>query len=356
MTKVVERLREIGVEPDVGVGGTGVVAKIDTGIPGPTVLVRAELDALPVTEANDVDYRSVASGRMHACGHDANLAVLLTAAAVLQRNRDVLKGRIVLIFQPAEEAGRGARAMLDDGALDGIDVDSAIDLHVSANHPTGVVGVYDGQYTCSTDAFRIQVRGAAGHAANPSAAIDPVTVAARIVLALGSLVPNEVSPMDRAVVGVTTINGGSSTNVIPETVELSGSVRAFRPETRDLLIKRVSEMSDAIARTHRATSSTVWGSSTPALINSSTEVARLKACAPGIAGVRDVIDKSPTMGGEDFGLWAEQAKASCYFFIGSNGGPASAWPHHHPNFDVDESVLPIAAELLSVFVGEALQR
>lgn len=354
MQRVAERLREIGIEPRTGVGGTGVIAIIDTGTPGRTVLARAELDGLPVVEANEVDYRSTARGRMHACGHDANMAILLAAAAVWQRSREALNGRIVLVFQPAEEAGRGARAMLDDGALHGIEVDTAVDLHVSANHPTGVVGVHDGQYTCSTDAFRIQVQGVAGHAASPANAIDPVSVAARIVLALGSLVPNEVSPMDRAVVGVTTINGGSSPNVIPDIVELTGSVRAFRSPTRELLLRRVEEISEATARTHRATCRTVWGSSTPPLFNTSSTVADLKRCAASIPRVTEVIDKSPTMGGEDFGYWAQAAKASCYFFIGSNGGSTSAWPHHHPNFDIDESVLPIAAELLSVFVAEAL--
>lgn len=347
------RLRALGLEPRSGLGGTGVVALWDSGRPGPTVLARADIDALPVPDDKTVSYASSTPGKCHACGHDGHTAVLLSAAEVLLARSAELRGRVVFVFQPAEEIVRGAEAMLRDGALEGIVVDHVTGLHLSSAAPTGTVVLRAGPAMAATDTFTLTVHGKGGHAAKPDETIDPVVVASHLVLSLQSLVSRESDPVDQAVISVTSIHGGTAFNIIPESVELKGTLRTFKAETRATLRRRILEVAEGVTGTHRARLSSEWKEGSPAVVNDAAATLRLRAVAERILGAEKVIDGDPIMGGDDMALWLQQAKG-CYFFVGAQGGEASSWPHHHPNFDIDEAALPIAVELLASSVVDLL--
>src|SRR5690606_32170758 len=281
MDVVERRLREIGLEPRTGVGGTGVVAVMDTGRPGPTVLARADMDALPVPEEKSVEYRSTTPEKMHACGHDGHTAVLLSVAEALFGRRDELAGRVVFVFQPAEEIVRGARAMLDDGALEGVKVDHVIGLHLSSNDPVGTVAVRAGPAMAATDSFRLVVKGKGGHAAYPHDCIDPIVAASQVVTALQTLVSRETEPADQSVVSITSFHAGTAYNIIPEEVELKGTLRTFDAGTRERLSARVLEVADSVCRTYRARLESEWFDGTPAVVNDEASVERLKRVAAG---------------------------------------------------------------------------
>jgi amidohydrolase len=348
------RLAQAGLDPRVGVGGTGVVAVWDGGRAGPTVLVRADMDALPVPDDKTVDYRSTIEGRNHACGHDGHVAVALSACEVLLARADRLRGRIVFVFQPAEEIVRGAAAMLEDGALDGVEVDHVVGLHLSSMHPSGVVAVREGPAMAAADTFRIVVRGRGGHAAKPNETIDPIVVLAETVSALQTLVSREVDPADQAVVSVTRVAAGSAFNIIPESAEAAGTIRTFDPDTRDRLWARLREVAEGVAAAHGATAEVEVIAGSPAVVNDEAATERLRRVAAGIVGPERVIRPDRIMGGDDMALWLQRAPG-CYFFVGTRGGEASAWPHHHPRFDLDEAVLPLAVELLSAAVVDLLE-
>ncbi|MDA0700305.1 MAG: amidohydrolase [bacterium] len=350
---VAERLRELGLEPRTGVGKTGVVALWDTGRPGPTVLARTDMDALPVPDDKDVAYRSLHEGRMHACGHDGHVAVLLSVAEILIARADELRGRFVFVFQPAEEIVRGAEAMLADGALDGLEIDHALGLHLSSMHPTGTVALRAGPSMAATDSFRLVAHGRGGHAAKPNDTIDPVLVSAHLVLALQALVLRETDPVDQAVISVTSVHGGTAFNIIPEAVELKGTLRTFDAETRARLRRRILEVAGGVAATFRATVTPEWIEGSPAVVNDREATARMRAVARRIVGEERVLENPQIMGGDDMALWLERAPG-CYFFVGGSGGDASAWPHHHPRFDLDEACLPIAVELPAAGVVDLL--
>lgn len=354
MGVIAARLRELGLEPREGVGGTGVVAVFDTGRPGPTVLARADMDALPVPEEKDVPYRSTAPGKMHACGHDGHVAVLLSVVEIVLSRAAQLAGRVVFVFQPAEEIVRGARAMLDDGALDGIEVDHVIGLHLSSSHPLGTVAVREGPAMAATDSFRLVVKGRGGHAAYPHVCVDPIVAASQVVLALQTLVSRETDPVDQSVISITSFHGGTAYNIIPEEVELKGTLRTFDAETRSRLRARVLEVSDGTAKLLRCTLASEWFEGTPAVVNDPESVARLREVAARVVGEENVTLQVPIMGGDDMALWLAQARG-CYFFVGTNSGPDTAWAHHHPRFDVDERGLEVAVAVLASGVADLMK-
>ncbi len=353
MGVVERRLREIGLEPRVGVGGTGVVAVMDTGRPGPTVLARADMDALPVPEEKSVEYRSTTPEKMHACGHDGHTAVLLSVVEALVGLRADLAGRVVFVFQPAEEIVRGAKAMLDDGALDGISVDHVIGLHLSSNDPLGTVSVRAGPAMAATDSFRLVVTGKGGHAAYPHDCVDPIVAASHLVTSLQTLVSRETEPADQSVVSITSFHAGTAYNIIPEAVELKGTLRTFDADTRERLSARVLEVADSVCRTHRARLDSEWFSGTPAVVNDEASVERLRRVAAGIVGEDKVVEQRPIMGGDDMALWLQQAKG-VYFFVGTRSSADTAWPHHNPRFDIDERGLEVAVSVLASGVVDLL--
>ncbi len=348
-------LRALGLPVQTGLGQTGVVAVLAGARPGRTVLARADMDALPVHEEGDTPYRSVIDGKMHACGHDGHTAALLAVAKLLAARREAMAGTVVFIFQPAEEIVGGAEAMLKDGALKGLKPDATIGLHLSSDHPTGTVAVRPGPAMAATDSYRVTVAGKGGHAALPHQAIDPIAISAQLVVGLQQLVARETDPADQAVISITAIHGGTAYNIIPETVELKGTLRTFKAETRSYLQARLSEAVSRLAASFRGQAELNWRSRSPAVVNDPTMTARLRAVAAGVVGEERLIEHAPIMGGDDMALWLAQAPG-CYFFVGARNEAAGInQPHHHPQFDLDEASLPIAVELLSRGILEYLR-
>ncbi|MDZ7704580.1 MAG: amidohydrolase [Trueperaceae bacterium] len=344
---VAERLEPLGLTVRRNLGQTGVVAVLDSGTPGKTVLVRADMDALPMREERDVPYRATTDDAMHACGHDGHTAVLLGVAQLLSEQRDSFSGKVVFVFQPAEEIVGGAAAMLADGALEGLEPHASIGLHLSSQFPTGIVAVRDGPSMAATDAFTLQVHGHGGHAARPQETVDPVVAAAQIITGLQTLVSRETDPLDSAVISLTSVHGGSAHNIIPELVEIKGTLRSFRAETRQHLRERIAALSDGIAQSFRASTTLRWLNTSPAVVNDPARTEQFREVARAVVGAEHVISPNPIMGGDDMALWLEQAPG-CYFFVGARNEAAGIdKPHHHPGFDIDEASLPLAVELLS---------
>jgi amidohydrolase len=344
---IAERLAALGLAVRSGVGRTGVTALLEGARPGPTVLARADIDALPLQEERDSPYRSLVDGAMHACAHDGHAAVLLGVARLLAERRADLNGRVLFVFQPAEEIGQGARAMLDDGALAGLEVARSIGLHLTSSLPTGRIAIHPGPYMAGADIFRFVIRGRGGHAAKPHETIDPVLVAAHVVTGLQALVARERDPVDPAVLSVTSVHGGTAYNIIPEAVELKGTLRTFNEAVREQLRDRAIELVAATAATFRAGSSHDWTHGTPPVINDPDLTARLRPVLASVVGEGGVVARAPLMSGDDMALWL-QAAPGCYFHVGA-GDPARGLdrPHHHPHFDIDEAALPLAVEVLT---------
>ncbi len=344
---IAEKLGDLGLIVRSKLGKTGVVGILDSGRPGRTVLVRADIDALPVHEARDTPYRSQTDGKMHACGHDGHTAVALSTAKLLSQRKDTLSGKLVFIFQPAEEIVRGAEAMLRDGALEGLSPDASIGLHLSSDHPTGTVAVRAGPAMAATDSFRFVIHGKGGHAAKPQETIDPVVIAASVITVLQTLVSRETDPTEQAVISITSVHGGTAYNIIPEEVELKGTLRTFKPEIRALLRERILAVSQAVAGAMRSKLTAQWNEGSPAVVNDAARTERVRSIAREVLGADRVVEPNPTMGGDDMALWLQRAPG-CYFFLGARDeGRGIDKPHHHPEFDIDEAALPLAVELLS---------
>ncbi|WP_294086627.1 M20 family metallopeptidase [Sphaerobacter sp.] len=343
---VAQRLRELGLEVRTGVGRTGVVGVLRGGRPGRTVLLRADMDALPIEEENDVPYRSQNPGVMHACGHDAHTAILLGVATILAGMREEIAGNVTFAFQPAEEIVSGAKEMIEAGAMADPPVDACFGLHVWQNLPVGVIGVRSGPLMAAGDAFRAVIRGRSAHAAEPHRGIDATLIASQTVVALQSLVSREVSPLESAVVTVGQLHAGTASNIIASHAELAGTVRTFDKEVRRHLSERVPALIRSIAEAMGAEAEVEYSFGVPATVNDPAMTEIVRAAAAEVVGPENVVEATPTMGSEDMSFFLEAAPG-CYFFAGSsNEGTGKTFGHHHPRFDIDEQVLPIGVETL----------
>lgn len=351
---VADRLREIGYSPRTGVGQTGVVAVLDTGRPGPTVLARGDMDALPITEEKEVEYRSTTLGNMHACGHDGHTAVLLSVAEIIWAMQEELTGKVIFVFQPAEEVVAGAKAMLDDGALDGHSVDHVLGLHLSSGDPVGTVTISEGPIMAATDSYRLVVKGKGGHAAYPHLCIDPILAASQVVSALQPLVSRETDPMDRAVVSITSFNGGTAYNIIPGEVELKGTLRTFDADTRARLRERIVQVAKSTAEAGNCTFEHEWREGPPSVVNDAGEVARMRRVAVELLGEENVKPTVPAMGGEDMAYFMQLAKG-CFFFVGTQSSDATGYAHHHPRFDIDEEGLKVGVKVFASGIADLLR-
>ena len=347
---VAEKLAAFGLSQiRTGVGKTGVTALLDSGKPGKTVLARADMDALPVhEERDDISFSSKIAGKMHACGHDGHTAILVSVAKLLSQHKDLFSGKVLFVFQPAEEIVSGAAAMLDDQALNGYTIDHSIGLHLGSMLPVGSVALRSGPAMAAGDGIRITVRGKGGHAAMPHQSIDPIVTASHIILALQSLVSRETDPIDQAVLSMTAIHGGSAFNIIPNEVELKGTLRTFLPETRAYLQARIQELTEQLATSLRCYASVQIIQGSPAVVNDPAMTTRMAKVASSVLGAANVNSNAPQiMGGDDMSLWLQEAPG-CYFFVGAaNDERQFNYPHHHPKFAIDEASLSIAVELLS---------
>lgn len=345
---IAQRLRTLGLTPKRLVEGRAVVADLDGARPGGhRLLLRADIDALPLLERGaDRPYRSLVDGAMHACGHDAHVAVALGVAELLTGMRSALAGTIRFAFQPAEETAGGAQEMIDQGAMSNPEMEGALGLHVWSGLPAGTVGVREGAIFASADEFRVVIEGRGGHGALPHQALDPIPIASMVVLALQTLVSRETSPFQAAVVTVGKIEGGVAFNVIPDTVTLTGTVRAFTVEDRDRLLRRISEVAQGIAASFGASARTERGPGCPPVVSDARMAQLVRAAVSASPGVV-LIDPEPVTVGDDVSLFL-RAVPGCYFLLGAGNAEAGITaPHHHPAFDLDEACLPVGVEVMA---------
>lgn len=344
---VAEKLESLGYEVISGVGKTGVVGILGGAQSGDcTVLLRFDMDALPIQEENDVPYCSQVPGVMHACGHDAHVAVGLGVATLLARHRDRFGGTIKLMFQPAEEGLGGARAMIADGVLKSPDVDVALALHVTSGLNTGLAIVRSGALLAAADDLHIIVHGHGGHAAQPEQTVDAVLVASHIVVALQSIVSRNISPEETGVVTVGSFHAGNASNVIAETAELRGSIRCFSPEIRSTLHQRIRDVANGIASALGATVEVSIISLVDPTINAPKPTALVHQVASEVLGEEHIVTTFRTTGGEDFSAVLVEVPGQ-FFFLGARDIERGLhYPHHNPRFDIDETCLPHGVAIL----------
>jgi amidohydrolase len=344
---VSEFLSSIGVEHRSGVAQTGVLATIRGEGPGKTVALRADMDGLPIEEKTENPAISENKGVMHACGHDGHVAILLGAAEILQRSRKSFAGTVRLAFQPAEEGLGGAVPLLEQGALDDPKADAAFALHIWNSTPAGQIALAPGPVMAAADEFYIKVIGRGGHGSQPQATIDPIVAASQIVAALQTVVNRNIDPLDPAVLTVATIHGGTAHNVIPAEVEMSGTIRSFRPDVRDALIARMREVAEGTARALGARAEVRIGPGYPVTENHVLMTEFAKGIAAETVGAENVIQPRPVMGAEDFSYFLRKVPG-CMVFLGSNNiAKGYSHPHHSALFDFDEACLPIGVELMT---------
>jgi len=344
---VLRELNELGLEITTGVGKTGVVTLLEGTHPGPVLLLRFDMDALPIQEENETDYVSCQAGKMHACGHDAHTAIGLSVAKLLYQHRDELHGVVKFMFQPAEEGLGGAEAMIADGVLTNPNPDYALASHVWNEKPIGWVGIASGPVMAAAEAFQVRISGKGGHGAQPNTAIDPILATAQIINNLQSIVSRNVSPLKTAVVSVTAIHGGDAFNVIPQEVEFKGTIRTFDPAVRQRVLSRFKEIVEQCAVAMECRAEIDLKSITPALVNDSQITKLVYEAAREVVPDYDLSTTAQTMGSEDMAFVLQQVPG-CFVFIGSaNEKSGLAYPHHHPRFDFDEAVLPKAVSLIA---------
>jgi amidohydrolase len=345
---VVERLRALGfTEIQTGIAVTGVKAVLRGGTPGKTVLLRADMDALPIEEENAVEYRSQTAGTMHACGHDAHTAILLSTARILMRHREEIPGTVVFCFQPAEEGRGGAKKMVAEGVLENPHVDVALGLHVIQEMPVGTVNVLPGPMMAGGDVFRVKIQGKGGHGAMPHTTVDALMVGVECINALQTLVSREVDPHQPAVVTTATFHaGGTAANIIADTATFSGTVRWFDRAVGDQLAARIPALVTGIAESLRASAQVEYVNVVGPTVNEAGLTALIDTVAQEVVGADKVLHGPPTMGGEDFSEFMPFVPA-CFFWVGSrNEETGKVWGHHHPKFDIDERALSTGVEMM----------
>ncbi len=339
-------LKDCGLEVKSGVAKTGVVGLLKGKEGGQTVLLRADMDALPIEELNNVPYKSVNKGIMHACGHDGHTAMLLVAAKVLSRHRDEIKGNVKFVFQPSEEKDPGgAIKMIEEGVMENPHVDKAFGLHLGNMIPAGIIGIKEGVMTAEADRFKIEIKGKGGHGAYPHTSVDPVVIASQIVMSLQTIVSREINPINPIVITVGKIHSGDVFNVIPESAELLGTVRTLDKNLAKTIPEKIERIAKNTAAAFRGEAKTEYAFGYPPLINSKEETQYVISVAQSVVGEKRVIKTPVSMGGEDMAYFLEKAKGA-FFWLGSmNKEKGLDKPHHSAYFDFDEDVMPIGVEM-----------
>lgn len=359
---VAKELELLGIEVTKGVGKTGVVGLLEGGKPGPTLLLRFDMDALPITEATNAEYASQTEGVMHACGHDGHTAIGLTVAKMLHAHREQLAGTVKFCFQPSEEGNNGeevggAEMMMRDGVLDHPKVDMTLSLHLWNEKPLGWVHVAKGPVMAGAEQFKIKLIGKGGHGAVPNLTVDPILAAAQIVSAAQSIVARNVGPLETAVVSFTMLHSGTAFNVIPHEATLEGTIRTFDAGVRLKVLERFEQITRGVASAMGCQVEMNVKRLTPALVNADEVTASVQETA------RRVLpdahhDNTPylTMGAEDMAFMQEKVPG-CYFFIGSaNSERGLNYGHHHPKFDFDEEALVRGAALMAASAADMLKQ
>jgi amidohydrolase len=340
-----QHLDKFGIAHKKGVGKTGIVGEINFG-PGPIIALRADMDALPIQEENNLDYKSLNDGVMHACGHDGHMAILLGAANALSKNSKLKKGTVRFIFQPAEEGLGGAKYMIEDGCLD--KVDEIYGLHLWNYQLYGEVGIKDGPVMASADLFDIEVSGKGGHGATPQGTVDAIVVASNLVTMLQTIVSRNTNPLESTVLSIGKIKGGHNFNIISDKVHMSGTTRAYTEENRKMIKQRMKEVIEGVSKSFGADIKLNYKDGYPPTVNHSSQFEKVLEAASSVVASGA---KNPylSMGGEDFSYYL-QNKPGCFFFVGSapNENEILSTPHHCSHFNIDERALLVGA---SVYVN-----
>jgi len=344
---VARELTALGLEVSTGIAETGVVALLEGKQDGPVVLLRFDMDALPIEEETGAEYASQNPGVMHACGHDGHTAIGLTVARLLHERQEALSGTVKFVFQPAEEGLGGAAKMMAEGVLEGPRPDMALALHIWNDKPLGWLGITSGPVMAAADTFAITLTGKGGHGASPHQTKDPVVAAAQIVSAVQNIVSRNVNPLDSAVISVTAMNAGDAFNVIPSAVRLKGTIRTFEADIRTLVQERFRQIVSGIAGAFDCQVEIQLEKVTPAVVNDFEVTGKVQEIAREVFPKKSMVTDYRTMGSEDMAYLMEDIPG-CYFFIGSadrEKGLDAA--HHNPRFDFDERVMPAAAGLMA---------
>jgi amidohydrolase len=349
---VAERLRAFDYEVHEGIATTGVVGVMHGARPGKTIMLRADMDALPLPEETESAYRSTAEGKMHACGHDGHVAILMGAAELIAQRRAELAGTIVLCFQPAEEGLGGARKMVEEGMLERFGVERAYGLHLFSHLETGRLGFRAGPFYASSDSIEITINGFGGHGAAPHLSIDPILVAAEFVASVQKIVSRQIDPLEPAVVTIGSIHGGTTHNVIPSSVRLLGTVRAFDAGVRERMADRIERVLRGVCETSGASYEFEYLWRYPVTSNDAEQTEYARALAEQTIGSERVVYSEKHMGAEDFSFFAERVPA-CYFVLGSASDERTRYPHHHGKFDIDEAALETGVRMMLALALDA---
>ena len=353
---VAEELKQLGIEVSTGIGKTGVIGIIEGNGPGPVVLIRFDMDALPITEETGAEYASQTPGVMHACGHDGHTAVGLSVAKVLHKHQDKWAGTVKLVFQPAEEGLGGAREMVKGGVLENPRPDFSLGMHVWNDRPLGQIAATSGPAMAAAELFTIKITGKGAHGASPHLGQDPIVAAAQIVTALQSIVARNVDPLETAVVSVTAVNGGTAFNVIPPAVEMKGTIRTYLPEVREMVLRRTEEIVHGVAESMGCTAEISIEEVTPAVINDARLAEIVNQTRMEVLPETEDISGLRTMGSEDMAFLMDDIPG-CYVFVGSNNPDKGlVYGHHHPKFDFDEQALIDGVALVSASAVAVLNR
>jgi len=358
---VAKELETLGLEVTKGVGKTGVVGLLEGAKPGPTLLIRFDMDALPIIEDTGAEYASQTNGIMHACGHDGHTSIGLTVARILHAHRDQLAGTVKFCFQPSEEGYNGeemggAQMMIRDGVLDGPKVDMSLSMHLWNEKPLGWVGVAKGPVMAGAEQFLVKLTGKGGHGAVPNLTIDPIAAAAQVINALQTITSRNVGPLQAAVVSVTTVHSGTAFNVIPQEAELTGTIRTFDLAVRQKVLERFDQIVRGVGEAAGCKVEILMQRVTPAVINNDDIAGKVQAVAKKVL-TDSTLDMNAylTMGAEDMAFVQEKVPG-CYFFVGSNNTEKHLdYGHHHPRFDFDEEALSRGAALMAAAVADILK-
>lgn len=343
---IARELRGFGSPVITGVAKTGVIECIRGEYPGPVVLLRFDMDALPIQEENTTEYTSQNAGVMHACGHDGHMAIGITAARILSHYRSQIHGAIKIVFQPAEEALGGAKAMLAEGLLQNPQVDYALSLHLMNEKPLGWAAIVAGPMMAGADIFTIKILGKGGHGATPHLTSDPIVAASQIVTAIQSIVSRNVPPQEIAVVSITSLAAGETYNVIPQVAHLKGTIRTYDSKIRDLVIGRLNQLAQSIATGYNCTAEIQTIPIAAPVVNNQAVTQKVLSSARRTITDLEIDERYQSLVSEDMAYVLEQVPG-CYFLVGSaNAAKGLDFPHHHPRFDFDESVLPRATALI----------
>ena len=352
--KIEEELHKIGLETK-RVGETGVYAEIHGEKEGDkTIVLRADIDALPITEEHICEYTSTNPGVMHACGHDAHAAGLIGAARLLVKNKNQFGGTVRLTFQQAEEIGYGARVFVNEGYLDG--ANRTFGIHMASNISAGSVVLMPGPNNASVDWFRINVHGLAAHVSTPEKGIDAAYIASQIVISLQAIVTRRTSPMDNALIGIGKITAGTAYNIVAQEAQIEGTIRVFTPEIRKFIKEQIEKVSTLVAETYGGTVDFEWNDNTSPLINDLKATEEVQSVAKRVFGEDKVItQREPSLGGDDFAEYILKVPG-CYGFVGSgnNEVPETTVAHHNSHFDIDEKALLVSSTLYAEYAVDYL--